>query len=85
MWAQFTGTRPATTREQAKMVGQFYWYSHAKAQTELGYAPGPARAAIAKAVAALVSSPHVSVALRQTLSLGREVYDAHAALSKEAP
>jgi dihydroflavonol-4-reductase len=51
MWAQFTGTRPATTREQAKMVGQFYWYSHAKAQTELGYAPGPARAAIAKAVA----------------------------------
>jgi|SRR6187402_500568 len=83
MWAQFTGTRPTTTREQAKMVGQFYWYSHAKAQSELGYAPGSARAALATAIASLVSSRHVSVPLRQTLSLGREVYDARATLLKE--
>ena len=83
IWAQFTGTRPTTTREQAKMVGQFYWYSHAKAQNELGYAPTSARGALAKAIASLVSSRHVSVQLRQTLSLGREIYDARAALLKE--
>ena len=85
MWAQMTGTRPTTTREQAKMVGQFYWYSHAKAQAELGYAPGPARPALAIAIASLVSGKHVSVPLRQTLSLGREVYDARAALIAEKP
>lgn len=85
MWAQFSGTRPTTTREQAKMVGQFYWYSHAKAADELGYAPGPARGALATAIASLVAGKHVSIPLRQTLSLGREVYDARAALMKEAP
>lgn len=84
LWAQFTKTRPLTSREQAKMVGQFYWYSHAKAAAELGYAPRPARQALAEAVAGLVSGPHISAELRRTLALGREVYDARVALSREA-
>ncbi len=83
LWAQFTKTKPLTSREQAKMVGQFYWYSHAKAEVELGYAPRPARPALAEAIAGLVSGPHISVELRRTLALGREVYDARIALSKE--
>jgi dihydroflavonol-4-reductase len=84
LWAQFTKARPLTSREQAKMVGRFYWYSHAKAKAELGYDPRPARRALAEAIAGLVSGPHVSAELRRTLALGREVYDARIALSREA-
>jgi len=84
LWAQLTKTKPLTSREQAKMVGQFYWYSHAKAAAELGYAPRSARQALAEAIAGLVSGPHVSTELRRTLALGREVYDARIALSRES-
>jgi dihydroflavonol-4-reductase len=83
LWAQFTKTKPLTSREQAKMVGQFYWYGHAKAAAELGYSPRPARQALAEAIAGLVSGPHLSTELRRTLALGREVYDARIALSRE--
>lgn len=84
LWAQFTKTKPLTSREQAKMVGQFYWYSHAKAAAELGYSPRPARQALAEAVAGMVSGPHFSADLRRTLALGREVYDARISLSRES-
>lgn len=83
LWAQFAKTKPLTSREQAKMVGQFYWYSHAKAAVELGYGPRPARQAIAEAIAGLVSGPHFTADLRRKLALGREVYDARKALSGE--
>jgi dihydroflavonol-4-reductase len=84
VWAQWTGTKPLTTREQAKMVGQFYWYSCAKAASELGYSPRPARRALAEAVASLVRSRHVSAELRRTLALSKDVYDAQIALSRES-
>ena len=58
------------------MVGRFYWYSHARAATELGYRPRPAREALAESVAFLVRSPHITAELRRTLALGKEVYDA---------
>lgn len=70
-----TGQAPLSTRAQAKMVGRFYWYSHARA-AELGYAPQPARAAVADAVAWLLSSPHISMQLRAALRPAREVYAA---------
>ncbi|MFN0121849.1 MAG: NAD-dependent epimerase/dehydratase family protein [Blastocatellia bacterium] len=66
---------PTTTRTQARMVGRYYWYRHERAAA-LGYAPAPAREALATAVAWLAASPHVSRALRATLRLSREVYDA---------
>jgi len=82
-WAQATKSRPLTTREQAKMVGEFYWYSSAKAIRDLGYAPRPARSALAEAIADLLASSHVSSSLRRSLAPSREVYQARVVLLKE--
>lgn len=73
--ARWTGRPPAATRAQARMAGRFYWYTSDKARA-LGYAPRPARQALAEAIAWLAGSPHVSRALRSTLRLSREVHDA---------
>lgn len=67
-------TTPSVTRAQAKMVGRYYWYRHDRA-AGLGYAPKPARRALAEAVSWLAASPHVSNTLRGTLKLSPEVYD----------
>jgi dihydroflavonol-4-reductase len=73
--AAVTRQPPLTTRAQAKMVGRYYWYRHNKAAA-LGYKPGPARQALAQAIAWLAASPHVSRQLRSALTLSREVYAA---------
>ena len=70
--ARLTGAAPATTREQAGMVGRWYWYDHSAAAA-LGYAPMPARAALIEAVAWLAASPHVSRKVRATLRLHDDV------------
>jgi dihydroflavonol-4-reductase len=75
VFAHAFGTTPAVTREQALTVGRFYWYSHAKA-AQLGYAPRPARTAIADAVAWLLHSPHVSQAAKMFIRPSAEVEDA---------
>lgn len=67
------GRPPLSTREQAMMIGRYYWYSHAKAAA-LGYAPQPARAALIAAISWLAASPHVSREMRATLRLAPEVY-----------
>ena len=68
------GGGPAlTTREQAAMVGRYYWYSHEKA-AQLGYKPRPARRALAEAISWLAASPHMSREVRTTLRLHRDVY-----------
>jgi dihydroflavonol-4-reductase len=84
LWAQWTGTKPLTSRVQAKTVGQFFWYSHTRASTELGYVPRPARQALAEAVSFLVRSSHTSAELRRSLAMGKEVYEAQISLSREA-
>jgi len=61
--AKVTSTQPLTTRDEALTIGRFHWYSHAKAAA-LGYAPGPARPAIASAIAWLLVSQHVPRWLR---------------------
>ncbi|HET9931977.1 MAG TPA: hypothetical protein VFQ35_14845, partial [Polyangiaceae bacterium] len=76
--APLQGRKPLTTREQARMVGRYYWYSHAKAAA-LGYRPAPLRAALAAACAWLVASPHVSRELRGQLRLHAEVHAARSA------
>jgi dihydroflavonol-4-reductase len=70
--AWLTGRPPAATRAETKTLGRYYWYSHARASA-LGYAPRPARRALAEAIAWLLSSPHVSATLRSRLRPAREV------------
>ena len=74
-----TRTPPLTTRAQARMVGRYYWYEHKKAEA-LGYHPRPARTALAEAIAWLSASSQITRALRTTLKLSREVFEAKHAL-----
>lgn len=71
--ARCAGRAPLGTREQATMLGRYYWYHHAKAQ-RLGYQPRPARAALASALSWLAASGHVSREIRATLRLHDDVY-----------
>ncbi|MBX3484890.1 NAD-dependent epimerase/dehydratase family protein [Phenylobacterium sp.] len=80
--ARLTGRPPLATRAQARMVGRYYWYSHARAAA-LGYAPRPARAALADAVAWLSASSHVSRETRAGMRLSREVHAARLARQTE--
>ena len=72
-------TSPLTTRDQARMVGRYYWYEHEKA-AQLGYRPRSARDALAEAIAWLSASHHISRQTRTTLRLSPEVYQAKKAL-----
>jgi dihydroflavonol-4-reductase len=76
--ARLTGHAPLATRAQARMVGRYYWYGHARAAA-LGYAPRPARAALCEALAWLVATPHVARETRAGLRLAREVHAARLA------
>ncbi len=69
---------PLATRQQARMIGRYYWYSNAKAAA-IGFRPTSARNALARACAWLAESEHVSRDLRATMLLSREVYDARSA------
>lgn len=82
--ARLRGRAPLSTREQAAMVGRYYWYSDAKAQC-LGYRPRPARQALAEAISWLAMSPHISRELRATLRLHDEVYVARRRLEARLP
>ena len=77
--ARLLDREPFTTRQQARMIGRYYWYSHARAATELGFAPMPARAALAEACAWLAMSPHISREIRATMTLDAEVHAARRA------
>jgi dihydroflavonol-4-reductase len=76
--AAIGGRAPLSTREQAAMVGRYYWYSHRKAAA-LGYAPDPARAALIETVSWLAASPHVSRAIRAGMHLATDIYRFRAA------
>jgi dihydroflavonol-4-reductase len=80
--SKLTRTPPLTTRNQARMVGRYYWYEHQKA-AELGYRPQPARTALAEAIAWLSASPHISRQTRITLRLSREVFQAKKTLEMD--
>lgn len=73
--ARVTGKAPLATRAQARMVGRYYWYSHARAAA-LGFRPRPAREALADALAWLSAGPHVSREARVAMRLAREVWQA---------
>lgn len=80
--AHLTGRPPLATRAQARMVGRYYWYSHARAAA-LGYRPRPARAALAGALAWLAPSAHVSRETRTGMRLHRDVHAARLARAGE--
>jgi dihydroflavonol-4-reductase len=50
-WASVTGREPRAPLDAVRMARKKMWVRHDKAARELGYAPGPARAALARAVA----------------------------------
>ncbi|HEV3408696.1 MAG TPA: NAD-dependent epimerase/dehydratase family protein [Chthoniobacterales bacterium] len=64
-WA--TRTKPLTTRTQAAMVGRFYWYDHARAARELGYAPMSAPDALYRAIEWLSHTAHIPPWVRAIL------------------
>jgi dihydroflavonol-4-reductase len=49
--ARATGIEPQVTRDHLRMARKKMFFSSAKAMAELGYAPRPARAAVADAIA----------------------------------
>lgn len=81
--AAIHGTSPMSTRQQASMVGRYYWYSHAKTAT-LGYAPTPARETLIETISWLAASPHVSRELRARLRLSDEIYHFRSAATEHA-
>ncbi|HXA21386.1 MAG TPA: NAD-dependent epimerase/dehydratase family protein [Acetobacteraceae bacterium] len=75
---------PLSTREQAAMVGRYYWYSHAKAAT-IGYAPISARAALIETIAWLAASAHVTREVRAGMHLAADIYRFRAAAARGEP
>ena len=71
--AALTGRIALSTREQASMIGRYYWYSHHKA-TMLGYAPAPVRDAMVETLSWLAASPHVTRETRTRMRLSPEIY-----------
>ncbi len=71
--AAIAGRQALSTREQAIMVGRYYWYSHAKAAA-LGYAPGTARNALIETISWLAASPHVTREMRTRMHLSADIY-----------
>jgi dihydroflavonol-4-reductase len=50
-WARLSGTEPRVARDHLRMARKRMYFSSAKAVSDLGYRPRPARAAIADAIA----------------------------------
>jgi dihydroflavonol-4-reductase len=49
-WAEVTGRPPRVPLDAVRMARKKMWVTHEKARRELGFAPGPAEAALARAV-----------------------------------
>jgi dihydroflavonol-4-reductase len=80
--SKLTRKPPWATREEARMVGRYYWYEHQKAGA-LGYQPRPARQALAEAIAWLSAKSLISRRIRSDLRFSRDVFEARDALEKE--
>jgi hypothetical protein len=82
--ARLTGTRPLVTRDEARMSGRFFWYSHGRI-AELGYAPLSARRALSEAIAWLILRSYIADSVMGKLKLSPEVVAARASLAKRVP
>lgn len=81
--AALAGRLALSSREQARMVGRYYWYSHAKAAA-LGYTPSPVRDAVVQALSWLAASPHVTREIRTRMHLSPEIYRFRASVETAA-
>ncbi len=82
--AAMSGRTPLSTREQASMVGRYYWYTHAKAAA-LGYSPIPAYKALVETISWLAASPHISREVRAGMHLADDIHRFRAAaMQREA-
>jgi dihydroflavonol-4-reductase len=70
--ALVAGRASLSTREEASMVGRYYWYDHGRASA-LGYRPMSAVAALAEAVSWLAASPHIGREVRARIHLSEAV------------
>jgi dihydroflavonol-4-reductase len=71
--AAMAGRVALSTRQQATMIGRYYWYSHAKAAA-LGYAPTTARNALIETISWLASSSYITREVRTRMHLSPEIY-----------
>ena len=69
----FTKEAPSSSRQQAKMVGNYYWYNSNKLR-ELGYKPMTGEKAMIEALSWLVTSTHIPSSLRASLKLSDQIY-----------
>lgn len=81
--ARLSGTAPIVTREEARMSGRFYWYSHERAAQALGYRPMSARLALAEAVAWLIARSQIGDSVLEQLELAPEVLAARRRLRRK--
>jgi dihydroflavonol-4-reductase len=79
--AAMCGRAPHSTREQAAMVGHYYWYSHAKA-AGFGYEPVPAREALIETISWLAASPYISREVRAGMHLADDIYRFRASVAR---
>ena len=56
-WARLTGRPPRVPLDAVRMARKKMWVSHEKAERELGFHPGPADAALARAVEWMTAIP----------------------------
>lgn len=70
--ALVAGRMALSTREEASMVGRYYWYDHGRASA-LGYRPASAVESLAEAVSWLAASPHVGRETRARMHLSEAV------------
>ena len=78
--AKLTGGEPQATRDQARLVGRYFWYDVQKASA-LGFAPRPTREALVESAAWLMEHPGLLTAKqRASLKPSEEVREAIARL-----
>jgi dihydroflavonol-4-reductase len=70
----FTGKTPSSSRQQAKMVGQYYWYDHSKI-ARLGYTPKYGKEALIATVSWLAGSEHISASIRAMMNLSPLIHN----------
>jgi len=70
--ARLTAAEPLSTRDEARTIGRYHWYSSDRASA-LGYAPGPARRAVAESLAWLLAGDHIPRWVREGLRPADEV------------
>lgn len=71
--AWFSGRPALSSRDQAAMIGRYYWYSHELA-SDLGYDPVSARDALVETISWMVASQFVSRETRMGLQLSPDIY-----------